>query len=187
MLAGRQGLASIARWGRECSMEQLKQLGIDREQAPCHATWHNVFKVVDSNAMEQAFARWTQQDVPQGAVISIDGKTLRGSQYADYPAVHLLSAYCDAISSVLGQRLVKTDKANEITEAVALLKAIPVEGNIITGDAMFTQKSICQAILDRGGDYVFPVKDNQPGLHQAIEEVFNPADSPTEKKSRKRR
>jgi len=187
MLAGRQGLAAIARWGRECSAEQLERLGIRREQAPCHATWHNVFKVVDRNAVEMAFAKWTKKDLPPGAVIAIDGKTLRGSRYADYPAVHLLSAYCDAISGVMSQRLVETDKANEIKEAAALLNAIPVEGNIITGDAMFTQRDICQKILEQGGDYVFPVKGNQSGLREVIEQVFAPADAPSDKKSGRRR
>ncbi len=36
--------------------------------------------------------------------------------------------------------------------------------NIITGDAMFCQRDVCQKIVEAGGDYVFTVKDNQPSL-----------------------
>lgn len=182
LLAGRQGLASISRWGRECTVEQLRRLGIPRNQAPCHATWHNIFKGIEENAMEKALAAWTRGALPAGAAIAMDGKTLRGSRYADYPAVHLLAAYCDAIAGVLGQRPVDTKKANEITEAAALLKAVPVKGMIITGDAMFAQRTICEAIRKRGGEYVFTVKDNQSGLREAIDQAFAPAHSPAEEK-----
>jgi hypothetical protein len=38
LLAGRQGLSAIARWGRGCSKKQLARLGIERPKSPCHAT-----------------------------------------------------------------------------------------------------------------------------------------------------
>jgi hypothetical protein len=110
LLAGRQGLCAIARWGRGCSKKQLARLGIDRPKSPCHATYHNVFKALDAAAMERALAEWTKDALPAGAAVAIDGKTLRGSRYAEYPAVHLLSVYCDAVSGVLGQVPVETNK-----------------------------------------------------------------------------
>ncbi|MGA8159115.1 MAG: ISAs1 family transposase, partial [Rhodoplanes sp.] len=47
------------------------------------------------------------------------------------------------------------------------------KGKIVTGDAIFCQKSIAAKIVERGGDYVFPVKDNQKTLRQDIETAFN--------------
>jgi hypothetical protein len=38
----------------------------------------------------------------------------------------------------------------------------------VTGDAAFTQREFCQAVLDGGGDYFVPVKDNQPALKAAM-------------------
>ncbi len=178
LLAGRQGLCAIARWGRGCSKKQLVRLGINRPKSPCHATYHNVFKMLDVAAMEQALAEWSKEALPAGAAVAIDGKTLRGSRYAEYPAVHLLCAYCDAVSGVLGQVPVETNKENEITAAAELLKGMAVKGCIITGDAMFAQKSVCQAVLDGGGEYLVTVKDNQPSLREAIDSAFAPASSP---------
>jgi hypothetical protein len=163
LLAGRQGLAAIARWGRECSPEQLRRLGIQREKAPCHATWHNVFKVVDCGEADQVLSGWARAALPPGAAVALDGKTLRGSRHADYPAIHLLALYCDEISGVIGQQPVQTDKTNEIKAAGELLKAVPVKGMIVTGDAMFAQREICQDIQEQGGDYVFTVKDTARG------------------------
>jgi len=44
---------------------------------------------------------------------------------------------------------------------------------IVTGDAIFCQKSIATKIVERGGDYIFPVKDNQKTLREDIETAFN--------------
>jgi predicted transposase YbfD/YdcC len=178
LLAGRQGLEAIARWGRGCSQGQLARLGIERPRSPCHATYHNVFKALDVDAVERALAEWAKEALPDGVAVAIDGKTLRGSRHADYPAVHLLCAYCDAVSGVLGQTPVETNKENEITAAAELLKGVPMKGRVITGDAMFAQKSVCQAVLDGGGDYLVTVKDNQPSLREAIDNAFAPASSP---------
>lgn len=178
LLAGRQGLAAIARWGRECSTQHLERLGISRPKSPCHATYHNVFKSLENGAMERALAMWTRAALPKGAVLAMDGKSLRGSRYAEYPAVHLLSLYCDAIAGVLGQMPVGVDKTNEISVAAKLLESTPVKGCVITGDAMFAQKSVCQAVLAKGGEYVVTVKENQPGLCEDIDSAFAPASSP---------
>ena len=45
-------------------------------------------------------------------------------------------------------------------------------GKVVTGDAMFCQKDVCQAVHDGDGDYLFAVKDNQPTLHFDIACMF---------------
>src|SRR5271154_3354029 len=42
---------------------------------------------------------------------------------------------------------------------------------------MGCQKEIAAQIVDRGGDYVLTVKDNQPHLRAAIEATFNQAEA----------
>ena len=56
--------------------------------------------------------------------------------------------------------------------ALALLKELPLEGAIVTGDAIFCQREICRTITDGHGDYLFVVKDNQPELKADIAESF---------------
>jgi hypothetical protein len=178
LLAGRQGLSAISRWGRQCSSGQLRKLGIFRPRSPCHATYHNVFKALEGGVLEKALAEWTQSALPEEAVLAMDGKTLRGSRFGEYPAVHLLAAYCDAVAGVVGQMPVETDKTNEISVAAKLLKEVPMKGCVVTDDAMFAQKSVCEAVIAGGGDYLVSVKENQPGLCEAIDAAFSPAFSP---------
>jgi hypothetical protein len=77
--------------------------------------------------------------------------------------VHLLCAYCDAVPGVLGQVTVETTRENGITVAAELLKGVAVKGRVISGDAMFARKSVCQAVLD-GGRRTFGHGKGQPAV-----------------------
>ena len=115
--------------------------------------------------------------------MAIDGKTLRGSQGHQLPGVHLLAAYCRDVEAVLAQ-LAVPGKTNEHKTALELLKLIPLEGTLITGDAAFTQRDLCEAVVQGRGDYFLTVKDNQPTLEADIRAAFGPAFSPREEKRR---
>ena len=54
-----------------------------------------------------------------------------------------------------------------------LLEKIDLENMIVTGDAMFCQKTITYQIVKKGGDYVLPVKKNQKDLLEEIETAFS--------------
>jgi hypothetical protein len=47
-----------------------------------------------------------------------------------------------------------------------------LKGKVLTGDAMFTHRDVCAAVLQGGGDYVLPVKGNQPTLGTDIAAAF---------------
>lgn len=64
-------------------------------------------------------------------------------------------------------------KEAELSLAPDILDEIPLENKVITGDALFTQRNLCQKIIDRKGDYLFIVKANQEHLHWAIQFLFD--------------
>ncbi len=108
-----------------------------------------------------------------GEVVAIDGKTLRGS--FDTAAGKKSAASgehwaCDA-RLTLGQVAVDT-KSNEITAIPLLLELLDLKGCIVTIDAHGLPEEIASAIRGRDADYVLAVKDNQPSLHQAVQEAF---------------
>ena len=82
----------------------------------------------------------------------------------------MLSAFATGLSAGIGDMEVKPGQ-NEITAALAFLKELPLEGAVITGDAIFCQRET-PIIGDGGGDYLFTVKDNQPQLKANIAESF---------------
>jgi hypothetical protein len=170
MLAGADSLIAIFRWGRRLRPEALTLLGFEDGIAPCHATYHYVFQSLDGDALSRILGAFAQGDAA-GGHIAIDGKTLKGSRRHDAKALHVVSAFSTGLSAVVGD-LVVTPEQNEITAALALLKGLPLEGAIITGDAIFCQRQLCQHIRDSRGHYLFAVKDNQIAMHKAIAESF---------------
>ena len=170
MLAGSNDLIAIFRWGRRLKPEALRLFGIESGKAPCHATYHYFFRALDADAVSRTLGSFARGEAALGH-IAIDGKTLKGSRRLDAKAVHVLSAFATELSAVIGDLTVAPDQ-NEITAAMVLLKGLPLEGAIITGDAIFAQREICQHIRDRHGHYLFTVKDNQPQLRSDIATAF---------------
>src|SRR5487761_1608540 len=175
LLSGRRDQLGIVRWGRRLTREAFAAIGISRNRVPAPSVWCALFKGLDVVALERALGTWVRGEQAAGHV-AIDGKRLRGSATAQSAGVHLLAAFSASLQGVIGQLAVAPD-GNEITAALQLLKMLPLEGVIITGDAIFTQKEICRVITDGGGDYFFTVKDNQPALKTDIALAFGP-DSP---------
>jgi hypothetical protein len=170
MLAGANDLRAIYRWGQRLRPEALPLFDITNGKAPCHATYHYFFQSLDADAVARVLGSYAMTGAVPGH-IAIDGKTLKGSRRLDAKAIHVLSAFSTELSAVIGDLVVAPDK-NEISAALVLLKGLPLDGAIITGDAIFTQREICRHIRDKNGHYLFVVKDNQPALKAGIAEAF---------------
>jgi hypothetical protein len=165
MLTGCKSYQAIAQFGRDKGFALAHILGFRRGKTPTKATYSILFRRLDVVAFEAALARWIASRLSDedNSVIALDGKTLRGSRDGEVPGQHLVSAYAVKAAAVLAQ--VRVDaKTNEHKAALRLLGILPVRGRIVTGDAMFCQRDLCQEIIKEGGDYVFTVKDNQPSL-----------------------
>ena len=146
---------------------------------PSHDTFRRVFARISPSAFQECFIDWVR-DVAGTikGVIAIDGKRLRRSHDRGLgkKAIHMVSAWAAENSLVLGQ--VKTDdKSNEITAIPELLQLLDIHGCIVTIDAMGCQKAIAKQIIEQDGDYVLALKGNQSGLQEAVESVFEQADS----------
>jgi hypothetical protein len=173
MLAGMRSLEAIAQFARDHGISLTHALGFASKESPCKATLSNILRRLDIAAFEAALARWILARCPDlGDQICIDGKALRGSKDKALPGVHLLAAYAPQVAAVVAQ--IRVDrKTNEHKAALKLLGILPLTGKVVTGDAMFCQKDVCQTVLDGGGDYLFAVKDNQPTLHFDIAAMFH--------------
>jgi DDE family transposase len=173
MLAGLSSYEGIVQFGKERGGEFLRQLGFTTRWGLCKATYSRVFGRLDIEAFEAAVAAWigSQLTTDDARHLAIDGKSLRGSREAGMPAAHLVAAYAVDAGAVMAQLRVDA-KTNEHKAALELLGILPIDGRVISGDAMFTHRDVCTQIIDGGGDYVFVVKDNQPNLLADIKAVF---------------
>jgi len=66
------------------------------------------------------------------------------------------------------------EKTNEHKAALTLLRGFVLKGRVVTADAMFCQRDLCQEVLKQGGHYFVAVKENQPNLLRDIQDAFAP-------------
>jgi len=178
VISGCNDWKEISIWANaEINVKWLKKYIELLHGPPSLSTIKRLFNIVDPVQFEKHFVEWMEAviNLPEKDIISIDGKTMRGSQEKLTPkkAVHIVSALCKSNGLVLGQ--VKTDeKSNEITAIPELLDLLYIEGCIVTIDAMGTQREIAEKIVnDNKAYYVLSLKGNQSNVHKEVEDYFN--------------
>jgi predicted transposase YbfD/YdcC len=183
--AGQCSVLAIAEWGARQTPELRSSLGFTTGRVPCQSTLQRLFAKLDGLALSRALsAHFAPPAVSLPAAagsqgVAIDGKAQRGRlpfQVGGCP-VHALTAFCHEQGLVLAHEPITQgeDKSEaELTVAPALLARIPWPGRVLTGDALFCQRHLCQQVCDAGGDYLLLVKENQPTLYADIELLFDP-------------
>lgn len=173
-LAGEDRPSGIAEWVAHRRTALAAALGLQWTRTPHHNTFRRVFAdavtPADLDAAVGAFLR-EQAGAGQSVLISIDGKTVRGSITPTSRGEHLLAAYLPQEGIVLMQ-LATGVKENEISVAPQLLSLLDLRGKVVTGDAMHTQRTLSAQIVAAGGAYLWIAKDNQPTLRSEIADLF---------------
>ena len=173
-LAGAEDFVELALWGRQ-NLPFLRTLAPFARGMPSHDTLTEVIAAVDPEAFRTCFSAWVASlREPMPEAIAIDGKTSRRShdRRRALGPLHTVSAWACQQRLVLGQETVEA-KSHEITAIPLLLQRLALKGAIVTIDAMGTQMTIAQAILDAGGDYVLALKANRPATLKAVQKLLN--------------
>ncbi len=177
VIVGCTGPTAIERWAKAKKdwLEQWLTLG---RGIPSRDCIRRVLIALKPEVFQTCFQSWVASLVSEhesvGPTIAIDGKTLRRSHDNNrgLGPLHVVSAWASEYGLSLGQ-VATEEKSNEITAIPELIDQIDVRGAIVTIDAMGCQKDIAKKIVDAKGDYVLAVKDNQPKLHKAIQDLFS--------------
>lgn len=175
-LSGKDRPGEIADWAKNHAEELAKLLKLRRTWMPHHNTLRRVFQdILDEAEFDRLAQQYSQQEpAGEGEVLAMDGKALRGTRIAGQEdSDYVLSVYNVSQHRVIAQATVD-GKENEIVAAPRALEAVSVAGKIVTADALHTQRAISAQIVARGGDYLWPVKENQPRLYEDIRRLFAP-------------
>ncbi len=174
-LCGENTPYGIAEWAKMRGKELQELFGYHRRVTPSNKTLQ---RLTDTSLEDEDLQTTTRHYLhqryggQQSVLITIDGKTLRGTiPKGKTRGVHLLAAYLPEEGVVLLQIEVG-QKDNEIVAAPKLLRQLDLKGRVVSGDAMFTQREISVTVLAQGGDYLWFVKDNQPTLHEDVQRFF---------------
>ena len=149
---------------------------------PSSKTYERIFSILNSKELEDATTYFVYSVVSifnsDKDIINIDGKTDNGSSrnktmlHESVKSLNVLNAYSNKYGICLASEMID-EKTNEIPTIPLILDRLNIKGIIITWDALNTQKDNVKCVKEKGGDYVVPIKGNQPNFYHDLELYFN--------------
>lgn len=187
-------MAAIERWAAAYWEELKGPLGFTRDKPPRDTTISRALAKLSVDEFRKALAAWLKDalaDRQERWVVAVDGKTCAQGLDADGSPVQMLNAFLQDVKVTLDQWSIGADKTNEpgslknhLSELLAAYPAL----RLLTGDAIYAQRPLLEALAKTDCDYLFQVKANQPDVLDALKTCFaeasakRPAHEVTEKR-----
>ena len=192
LLARIREMAVLQRWAKTHWDELREPLGFDREEPPHATTISRTIAACQLSKFSEAFLAWVKTVVPdQPLTVAVDAKTSCQGIDTDGQPVQLLTVLVHELKLVLAQWSVRGEKTNEpgvLKNHLAELKQQFPLLRLITGDAIYAQRSLAEALLEENCDYLVQIKANQADIQDALQHCLGgaherkPAAQTTEKK-----
>jgi predicted transposase YbfD/YdcC len=176
VLCGAKGATDMALFGR--SKEGLLRQFLRLEYGvPSHDTFSRVFRVLDPQAFENTFRRFMAafakaNGVALSGFVALDGKALRGAYERGKAATPLHMVNVFAAEARLALASHKAPGRNEAQGALEVLRMLSLDGCIVTADALHCHRAFAATVLERGGDFVLALKQNQSKLFDGAARRF---------------
>jgi hypothetical protein len=172
LLARIREMAVLQRWA-EAHWDQLQEpLGFTHKR-PHATTISRALADCSLADFSTAFLGWVQQLLPdQPLSVAVDAKTSCQGLDAEGQPVQMLTALVHQLKLVIGQWSVRGEKTNE-PQALRnhldeLLQTFPLL-RLITGDAIYAQRPLAQALVEANCDYLLQIKGNQGDILDALQ------------------
>ena len=150
---------------------------IINDKVPSHDTLRRMFMLLDANSIKEIIINnlnsfltkiLNNYSSSKKELISIDGKEFKGSGRSinskkKMNNKNVLNVYNSSKEICIYSNPLD-DKESEIKEAQEILNKYNLKNIVVTGDALHCQKRNCEIIVNKKGDYVFTVKENQSAL-----------------------
>ena len=150
---------------------------IINDKVPSHDTLRRMFMLIDANSIKEIIINNLNSFLTKilnncssskKELISIDGKEFKGSGRSinskkKMNNKNVLNVYNSSKEICIYSNPLD-DKESEIKEAQEILNKYNLKNIVVTGDALHCQKRTCEIIVNKKGDYVFTVKENQSAL-----------------------
>lgn len=169
LLAGRREIAEIARFATTLSQQQRRRLVLPLKkgtrafyEVPSYSVFYQVLTRMDPEAFATRLNDWLNSQagtLPEA--LALDGKMIR-----DHIGLLTLAQHEDGAPQAVAVYDQKegTERCEQ-SAAAALLESMPaLDGKIITADPLHCQRQLARTIVEKGGDYLFQIKANQPNL-----------------------
>jgi hypothetical protein len=173
------GQRDLAAFAADLTVDQMEALHFPRDwtcrhrryRPPSESSFFRLLSHLNSRQLEAALLEWQDHVLgkrnPAGDQVAVDGKELLNSQ-----GLQIASAYSVSDGRWLGSQAV-AEGSNEIPAVQELLRRVPLEGSLVTADALHTQTETARIIVQEGGaDYLFTAKGNQKGVSKNVQQLY---------------
>ena len=170
LLRGAVHLSTIVRTARKLTQAQRKQLrlplkkGTRFRSVPCYDVFRDVLRRVDLPLLAERLTQWLQRyagELPR--TLAVDGKIIRDQ-------LGLIVALVDTEEGTpVALAANARGKGHELKTTQELLASPQVNliNATVTADSLHCQDQTAHIITrEKGGQYLFQVRDNQPALHE---------------------
>ena len=164
LMCGQRSLSAINRFG-ECHEQVLSQLGLRR--SPSVQTLSRLLRMVSVSEVREAlmeFVREVMELRGEGVgVVSMDGKTVRGVR-ENGEQLRLLHLFSHEGSVALDQvEIAHHHEEPRAAERWIRMVSSRFEGlEVLSGDALYANTNLAEAIVAEGKDYVIKLKKPNP-------------------------
>jgi hypothetical protein len=180
LFAGRDSLAAIQRYGQFLTQNQRRGLGFPCKKgtswrkAPSYTALRNLLLHIDPHQLADCLNGWLQAHLGTlPRALAVDGKWIRDRALSLCLSDHETGA---PVALGFAKEKTKTDddqsqedykREGEQTIALRLYATTNLENATVTGDALNNNQPQARAVLDRGGDYFFQLKNEHRHAYQS--------------------
>ncbi len=190
-LCGARGTRAIADFASHLNRRQLRLLRGYRNpltqgyEPPSEPTIRRMLKRVSAVEFDAAVTAWmVEHDPHKLRRLAVDGKTVKGSRQGNGKPMHLLAAVSTESQRLVAQESVD-EKSNEITALRPMLRDVPLDGVVVTADAMHAQQDAARFLQqEKGAEYFFYLKGNQPSIQAKAQALLDRAFPPSASSAR---
>lgn len=139
---------------------------------PQYETFRTLLVRLHPDLFKELLKKWFggSSDNLKKQILHVDGKRLKtASKKAE--VVHLVELFCSNNRLMITQEKVP-DKHGEPTAFAKVIECIDLQNSILTCDALYTNPDIASQIINKNGDYILALKQNQKNLCDESENHF---------------
>ena len=172
-LCGIDSLEKISVYAKGKAQFFKEKFGI--EKIPSASTLCRILRVLDPKEVSDAIVKIMKQHIEiVDEILAVDGKAIRSTSRPNEPhsALQVLTVFGTESGISFEQKQIH-NKTNEIPVFQEILNYLNIKDKVITADAMHCQKETCRKIIEKGGNYVLGLKENQQVTYEEAKLFLN--------------
>jgi hypothetical protein len=184
LLAQLPYIAWTRRWAKKYWHILRAPLGFKKTKPPVETTISRALAGCSLEELQNAFADFLHTvltETNEPVVAAIDGKSSHQFYDADDHPILMLNVFVHDLKVTLAQWSVRGDKTNEPgclkKHLASLFEKYPML-ELLTGDAIFAQRPLLEALKQHGRKYLFQLKENQGDAFEAVKYAFSEPGKP---------